>query len=353
MVRGAPRSAPAAGTGPVAPERVAPASEPPIPRPSLGSTASEPPAGSLSASELTGQPPRAAQRLIAAALGAAGCPDAAYDARLLVREAIGADPRLAEAPLTALGAARLARLCAARCRRQPLQYLLGRWPFLDFTLAVGPGVLIPRADTETVCEAAAECLLARSQTQGPAPRALDLCAGSGALALGLRRLVPGARVAALEKSPEALCYLRKNAAEALRGLVPGPAAPQQGEAAVEVIEGDVFCYHKQLPPASLDLILSNPPYLTDAEMAARQPELLWEPALALSGGADGLAFYRHIAAAYRAALRPGGALVLEVGAAQAGAVTALLARHGWQSIETRRDLSGNPRAVIARAPKEP
>lgn len=319
--------------------------------PSLpGPAAPAPPAAPLPAAELTGQPPRAAQRLAAVALAAAGCPDAVFDARLLVQEAIGANPRLNETPLTAPEAARLAELCAARCQRQPLQYLLGRWPFLDFTLAVGPGVLIPRADTEIVCEAAAECLRALSKPQGPAPRALDLCAGSGALALGLRRLVPNAQVAALEKSPEALCYLRRNAAEALRGLLPGPAAPQTGEPAVEVIEGDVFTYQRQLPPASLDLIVSNPPYLTEAEMAARQPELWWEPALALSGGADGLAFYRHIAAAYRAALRPGGALVLEIGAAQGPAVTALLEQHGWQAIGTRRDLSGNPRAVIARTP---
>lgn len=347
MVSGTPLSVgpggsdepPAAGAGPTAPPG------------KTGPTAPAPPAAPLSASELTGQPPRAAQRLAAAALAAAGCPDAAFDARLLVREAIGADPRLAETPLTAPEAARLAALCAARQQRQPLQYLLGRWPFLDFTLAVGPGVLIPRADTEIVCEAAAECLRSAQSVQGPAtPRALDLCAGSGALALGLRRLVPNAQVAALEKSPEALCYLRRNAAEALRGLLPGPAAPQTGGPAVEVIEGDVFAYQRQLPPASLDLIVSNPPYLTGAEMAARQPELLWEPALALSGGADGLAFYRHIAAAYRAALRPGGALVLEIGAAQGPAVTALLARHGWQAIGTRRDLSGNPRAVIARTP---
>lgn len=332
---------PAAGTGPAA----LPGETGPAP---TGPATPAPPAAPLSAPELTGQPPRAAQRLAAAALAAAGCPDAAFDARLLVREAIGADPRLAETPLTAPEAARLAELCAARQQRQPLQYLLGRWPFLDFTLAVGPGVLIPRADTEIVCEAAAECLRPAQGAQGPAaPRALDLCAGSGALALGLRRLVPNARVAALEKSPEALCYLRRNAAEALRGLLPDW---KEGEPAVEVIEGDVFTYQRQLPPASLDLIVSNPPYLTGAEMAARQPELLWEPALALSGGADGLAFYRHIAAAYRAALRPGGALVLEIGAAQGPAVTALLEQHGWQAIGTRRDLSGNPRAVIARTP---
>lgn len=331
--------------------------------------------------ELCGLPPSAAWRRVEAALAAAGCPDPGFDARALTERALHADPRLSDAPLTPAQAKRLAGLCAARQRREPLQYLLGRWPFLDLELAVGPGVLIPRADTEIVCEAAAACI------QGlAAPRALDLCAGSGALALGLKRLAPRARVTALEKSPEAVRYLRWNAARALPdgqagayagpgepGGPPdagcgasgpagraakrdraagarGPAAPERGpRPAIAVVEGDVFAYHRQLAPASLDLIVSNPPYLTRQEMAALQPELRYEPAMALDGGADGLTFYRHIVSAYRPAVRPGGALVLEVGYAQAEAVAGLLAQSGWREMEIRRDLGGNPRVVTARA----
>lgn len=329
----------------------------------------------LSAAELAGLAPRAALRRAKDALAAAGCPDPEFDARELLRLVLDADPRLAEAPLTARQAGRFAALCQKRRERFPLQYLAGRWPFLDFTLAVGPGVLIPRADSETVCLAAAECLRGTE-----APAVLDLCAGSGALALGLKRLAPKARVTALEKSPEALCYLAQNAREALAGLLddsargktdgggafntasqnaaqragpegqpPCPPAPGQN-AAVTVAEGDVFCYQNTLAPASLDLILSNPPYLTGDEMQTLQPELCCEPAMALFGGADGLRFYRHIAAAYRFALRPGGALVLEVGWQQAEAVAGLLRQNGWQNIETRRDLGGSLRAVLARAP---
>lgn len=292
----------------------------------------------MSAAEFCGKTPRAAQRLVAGRLAAAGCPDPDLDARELLRLVLRADPRLAEAPLNNEQAARLAGLCQKRQERCPLQYLAGRWPFLDFTLAVGPGVLIPRPDTETVCLAAAEWV-----REMPEPAALDLCAGSGALALGLKRLVPSARVTALEKSPEALCYLAQNAREALAGF--GEAQP-----AVTVAEGDVFCYQHTLAPASLDLILSNPPYLTGGEMQKLQPELCYEPAMALFGGEDGLQFYRHIASAYRFAVRPGGALALEVGWQQADAVAGLLRQNGWQGIETRRDLGGNLRVVLARAP---
>lgn len=312
----------------------------------------------LSAAELASLAPRAALRRAKDALAAAGCPDPEFDARELLRLVLDADPRLAEAPLTARQAGRFAALCQKRRERFPLQYLAGRWPFLDFTLAVGPGVLIPRADSETVCLAAAECLRGIK-----APAVLDLCAGSGALALGIKRLVPGARVTALEKSPGALCYLAQNAAAALAGFAggaaQGAAGPEFSEGqppkaapagpAVTVVEGDVFDYQNALAPASLDLILSNPPYLTGEEMRGLQPELCYEPAMALDGGPDGLRFYRHIASAYRFALRRGGALVLEVGWQQAGAVAALLAQNGWQAIETRRDLGGNPRVVLARA----
>ena len=295
------------------------------------------------------------QRQLAARLAAAGCPDPAFDARELLRLVLKADPRLSAVLLTDAEIQQLAALCEKRCSRYPLQYLLGRWPFLDFDLAVGPGVLIPRADTETVCEAAAACIQSLA-----APAVLDLCAGSGALALGIKRLVPQAEVTALEKSPEALRYLRQNARTALRG--PGQFGAMQGGRAAEIAEswaapavmvqeGDVFCWQETLPPASLDLIVSNPPYLTGAEMADLQPEVAFEPAMALDGGPDGLIFYRHIARAYRPALRPGGALVLEVGWQQADAVCALLLQNGWQAIETRKDLGGNTRAVLARAPE--
>ena len=152
-----------------------------------------------------GLSPREAVRRVEARLAAAGCPDADYDARELFRAASGRDARLSDRALTTEEAEKLEALCTRREQREPLQYLCGIWSFLDFDLAVGPGVLCPRADTEVVAEAAANTL-----TGIAAPRVLDLCAGTGCLGLGIKRFCPAAPVTCVEKSPEAFVYLEKN-----------------------------------------------------------------------------------------------------------------------------------------------
>jgi release factor glutamine methyltransferase len=221
-------------------------------------------------------------------------------------------------------------LTARRAAREPLQYLCGSWPFLDFELAVGPGVLCPRADTEVVAEAAAGMLAGVE-----APRVLDLCAGTGCLGLGVKRFCPAAQVTCLEKSPAAYRYLEQNA-----HLSPALT--------ITPVQGDLFTYWQTLPERQLDLIVSNPPYLTAAEMGELQPEVAQEPAMALEAGEDGLVFYRAIAEHYLQALRPGGALALEIGWQQREAVTALLAANGWTDIVCRKDFGGNDRCVMAR-----
>ena len=278
-----------------------------------------------------GMRPQEAVREIEARLTAAGCPDADFDARELFRLVTGADLRLADQPLTAAQADRLETLTVRRADREPLQYLCGSWPFLDFELAVGPGVLCPRADTEVVAEAAAG-LLAGVQK----PKVLDLCAGTGCLGLGVKRFCPDAVVTSLEKSPEAFRYLEQNAKNALHR----PAATP--------VQGDLFTYWETLPEGELDLIVSNPPYLTAAEMQQLQPEVAREPAMALEAGADGLVFYRAIAEHYQKALHPGGALALEIGWQQREAVTALLAENGWVEIACKKDYGGNDRCITAR-----
>ena len=278
-----------------------------------------------------GMQPREALREVEARLTAADCPDADFDAGELFRLVTGQDARLADRPLTAEQAAKLEALTARRATREPLQYLCGSWPFLDFELAVGPGVLCPRADTEVVAEAAAQ-MLAGVQ----APKVLDLCAGTGCLGLGVKRFCPEADVTCVEKSPEAFRYLKKNAASALK----------QGTA--RAVEGDLFTYWQGLPEGELDLIVSNPPYLTAAEMRQLQPEVAREPAMALEAGEDGLVFYRALAEHYQNALRPGGALALEIGWQQREAVTALLAANGWVDIACRKDYGGNDRCILAR-----
>ena len=278
-----------------------------------------------------GMQPREALREVEARLTAAGCPDADFDAGELFRLVTGQDARLADRPLTAEQAAKLEALTARRATREPLQYLCGSWPFLDFELAVGPGVLCPRADTEVVAEAAAQ-MLAGVQ----APKVLDLCAGTGCLGLGVKRFCPEADVTCVEKSPEAFRYLKKNAVSALK----------QGTA--RAVEGDLFTYWQGLPEGELDLIVSNPPYLTAAEMQQLQPEVAREPAMALEAGEDGLVFYRALAEHYQNALGPGGALALEIGWQQREAVTALLAANGWVDIACRKDYGGNDRCILAR-----
>ena len=280
--------------------------------------------------------PRAAVREVEQRLTAAGCPDADFDARELFRLATGRDVRLSDRPLTAEQAAALEVLCTRRAAREPLQYLCGSWSFLDFELAVGPGVLCPRADTEVVAQAAAETLAGIAS-----PRVLDLCAGTGCLGLGVKRFCPDAQVTCVEKSPEAFRYLEQNVRTALPGAAP----------AVQAVQGDLFTYWQSLPEGQLDLIVSNPPYLTAEEMQHLQPEVAQEPAMALEAGDDGLVFYQALAQHYRDALRPGGALVLEIGRQQRQAVMELLAGNGWADIECRRDYGGNDRCIIAHRPK--
>lgn len=309
-----------------------------------------------------GLTPRAAVALVQQRLAAAGCPDADFDARELFRLATGRDPRLSERVLTEEQAARLETLCQRRESREPLQYLCGRWPFLDFELAVGPGVLCPRADTEVVAEAAAQTLAGCA-----APKVLDLCAGTGCLGLGIKRLCPTASVTCVEKSPEALHYLVCNVRTALRSLPQGSTEdvleedePTLGSGllgiaalppAAQAVEGDLFDYWRGLPEGGLDLIVSNPPYLTASEMEDLQPEVAKEPAMALAAGEDGLDFYRALARHYQTPLRPGGTLTLEIGWQQREAVCALLQAEGWTQIRCIQDLGGNDRCILAQRPE--
>ena len=217
-----------------------------------------------------------------------------------------------------------------RAAREPLQYLLGEWDFMDFTLKVGRGVLCPRADSEVVCETAIELL-----KDSEAPVVYDLCAGTGCLGLGIARAVPSAKVTCVELSHDAWPYLTANVAGT----------------GVQAVQDDVLTYYNRLPSGGADLIISNPPYLTAEEMAHLMPETAKEPAMALEAGEDGLVFYRALAQHYKNALCPGGALVLEIGWQQREAVTALLAENGWAEIRCIQDFGGNDRCVTARRPK--
>lgn len=266
-----------------------------------------------------------------ARLVAAGCEDAAFDARCLLED-LGGMPRGSAAddtPLTDAQITVLDNALAQRAAGRPLQYILGEWEFLTLTLKVGEGVLIPRPDTELLCEAAAE----RLQTV-PAPRVLDLCAGSGCVGLGVASLKADATVTAVELSDAALGYLRQNVARY-------PAY------AVTIRQADVLTDYDTFA-GDYDAILSNPPYIPTADLATLQREVQHEPRMALDGTADGLAFYRVIAEHWCEKLSENGFCAVEVGIGQAADVAALFAAAGLANTEILRDLGGVERVVIAR-----
>ena len=273
-----------------------------------------------------------------AALAASGCPDPEIDARWMAEDTLGmtrtdlkfeADRAIGDAQLK-----RLEAMLERRCAGEPVQYILGSADFMGLKFEVGPDVLIPRQDTETLVEAALIAL----QSAGPdsAPSAyssvLDLCAGSGCIGLSLATLVPHARVTLADASRDALEIAKRN----MHAL--GVKA--------DLRHGDLFA---AVGRERFDLIVSNPPYIPRGELAQLQKEVQYEPRLALDGGPDGLDFYRRIAEGAGSHLNPGGAIYLEVGAGQAPDVLELV-KNRLPCVEagTIKDLNGIERVVFAK-----
>lgn len=216
-------------------------------------------------------------------------------------------------------------------RSRPLQYILGEWEFCGMKLAVGEGVLVPREDTMALVELAAEALKGVA-----APRVLDLCAGSGAVALGITRLLPDAQIVCVELSEQALPYLRRNLQK---------YAPENSQ----VIIADVLkppVYDETLAPESFDIIVSNPPYIPTADLDDLSREVHQEPQMALDGGSDGLDFYRAITELWTPLLREGGLLAFELGIGQHEDVRRIFVRKKANKIALKRDFSGIERAII-------
>jgi release factor glutamine methyltransferase len=218
------------------------------------------------------------------------------------------------------------RALCQRCSGVPLQHLTGRQAFRRLDLVVRPGVFVPRPETEVVVEAA---LAQIARLDGPL--VADAGTGTGAIALSIASEHPGARVFATDLSADAVGLARENAGR--HGLE------------VEVLEGDLL---DPLPPrlrGRLDLVVSNPPYVTAEEYAGLPPEVRADPELALLGGTEVHARLARQAAGW---LRPGGALVVEIGSAQGGEVGALLARAGFREVGVLPDLAGRDRVVAGR-----
>lgn len=207
---------------------------------------------------------------------------------------------------------------------EPLQYILGEWEFYGIPMLVGPGVLIPRADTEIAVEKAIELLKGKN-----APRVLDICAGSGCIGITIAK-TSNAKVSFLEKSDEAIQYLEKNL--------------ELNEVCGKVYKADAL---EQPPMAeNFDLIISNPPYIKTADLGSLQKEVQFEPKMALDGGEDGLIFYREIAKNYKPLINYGGSLVFEIGFDEADEVSKILENEGFKDVKAIRDYGGNMRVVI-------
>jgi len=260
-------------------------------------------------------------------LAAAGIDSARVDAEYLAAHAAGVDrARVMFSEPDPAFYPRFRELVARRAQRIPLQHLIGTAAFGPVEVQVGPGVFIPRPETEALLE------WAMNQPLPPRPVIVDLCTGSGALALALAHTWPQADVVAVEKSPEALGYARRNCAGS----------------GVEVLEADVTVPSLLADRnGTVDLLVSNPPYIPDG--AELDPEVMdHDPAAALFGGPDGMSVIVPIIALAARLLRPGGKLGIEHDDTTADQVVAALDRDGtFGDITARRDLTGRPRFVTA------
>ena len=251
-------------------------------------------------------------------------PDPRLDAEWLLSEVLGVS-RLdmllnKRRELTQAEEAAYEALLARRENREPLQYILGSQSFMGFSFKTDSRALIPRFDTEALCEEAFKYVR-------PGCRVLDLCTGSGALAAAIKRLCPGAEVTASDISEAALSLAKENA--------------QRLKADIRFVQGDLF---SPLEGEQFSVIVCNPPYIPEALRGRLQAEVEREPALALFAGEDGLDFYRRIAREAPAHLLPKGRLCLEIGDGQGDAVKALLAER-FKDIQVLNDLNGLPRVV--------
>lgn len=223
----------------------------------------------------------------------------------------------------------LDRLLKRRAAREPLQHILGRAPFRHLMLAVGPGVFIPRPETELLVDAALAHLSRRAEAGEPV--VVDLCSGSGAIAIALATEFPGSRVVAVEREPDALGWLRRNTNGAPVTVVEGDAADP------ELLSG---------LRGTIDAVLANPPYVPAASIV--DAEVRADPPAAVFGGVDGLELLPHVIARAAEWLRSGGFFAMEHEASQGEVVPELLRMHGaWQEIADHRDLTGRPRYATA------
>lgn len=258
-----------------------------------------------------------------ATLRAAGVDSPEHDARALALHVLGFDKPSELAKADSLDQSRYEELVAKRADRVPLQHLVGTTAFRWVELQVGPGVFVPRPETESVVQWVIDRQLDR-------PVVVDLCTGSGAIALSLADEIPGATVHAVENDPGALAWAARNVAGTYVQL-------HEGDAATALPELD----------GTVDVVISNPPYLPEGDRERMAPEALEDPASALFGGADGLDVVRQVERTARRLLKTGGWVVVEHADTQGVAAPAVFAE-GWDEVQDHQDLTGRDRFVTAR-----
>ncbi len=254
-----------------------------------------------------------------------------FEARILFEELFGLTRlKLAgqsEREFTAEEKVILDSAAAKRLSGVPLQYITGKWSFMDREYYVGEGVLIPRDDTEVVVREFYDGI-----KNIHTPKLADLCSGSGIIALTLSGLLPESSIAAIEKEDAAFEYLKRN-------------TELHKAENVTIIKGDIFVCHEDFENESLDGVISNPPYIETDVIPQLQTEVQSEPKTALDGGADGLDFYRCIAEKWLPKLRCGGIIAVETGETQAMAVSELFEQGGAENIRVIKDIQGLDRVI--------
>ncbi|WP_314708502.1 peptide chain release factor N(5)-glutamine methyltransferase [Rothia mucilaginosa] len=280
------------------------------------------------------------QVLTRATAALAQVPSPRVDAELLAAHLLsdGSRSRLQHAALmgerlTPDQVAEYEALVARRASREPLQHITGTAPFYRLELSVGPGVFVPRPETELLVEEALRVLGTR--TGKVAPRIVDLCTGSGAIAAAIKSEMPNAQVFAVELSEDAIPYTRKN----LEPL------------GVHLVQGDALTALPELA-GTFDAVLSNPPYIPPANVPAGPEAALHDPDMALyGGGEDGMQMPSAIAARAFELLTPGGLFIMEHDDTQEEAVAELLARVGFEGCYPVRDLNNRPRHSVGYKPR--
>ena len=263
-------------------------------------------------------------------LSAAGIEDFGFEARVIMRHITGFDNKQImlnyNTPLTPYQIRKNNDIVNRRIARYPLQYILGEWSFYGLDFKVGEGVLIPRADSETVVDTALELIKGVN-----APKVSDLCAGSGAIGIAIAANRDDSFVTLIEKYDKAADYLKEN----IRRNAPDNA---------EYFAGDVLAGDGA--DKKFDLIVSNPPYIPTNDLKTLQPEVLYEPQSALDGGKDGLLFYKAITEKYKGSIKNGGSICFEVGINEAEAVKELLENAGFKDIGSVKDYADVDRVVF-------